>query len=69
MVIRSLNTMEKIVNRNTNLMWDGWNVIDLKESNVAKTSPVGIRIKDKWYLHKVYIPNRNGWNIPNKYQD
>jgi hypothetical protein len=69
MVIRSLNTMEKIVNRNTNLMWDGWNVIDLKESNVAKTSPVGIRIKDKWYLHKVYSPNRNGWNIPNKYQD
>jgi hypothetical protein len=69
MVIRSLNTMEKIVNKNTNLMWDGWNVIDLKESNVAKTSPVGIRIKDKWYLHKVYSPNRNGWNIPNKYQD
>ena len=61
--------MEKIVNKNTNLMWDGWNVIDLKESNVAKTSPVGIRIKDKWYLHKVYSPNRNGWNIPNKYQD
>ena len=69
MIIRSLNTMEKIVNKNTNLMWDGWTVIDLKESNVAKTSPVGIRIKDKWYLHKVYSPNRNGWNIPNKYQD
>jgi hypothetical protein len=69
MVIKSLNTMEKIVKKNANLMWDGWNVIDLKESNVAKTSPIGIRINDKWYLHKVYKPNRNGWDIPNKYKD
>jgi hypothetical protein len=69
MVIKSLNTMEKIVSKNSNLMWDGWNVIDLKESNMAKTSPIGIRVKDKWYLHKVYKPNTNGWDIPNKYKD
>ena len=69
MVIRSLNTMEKIVNKNVNLMWDGWDVIDLKESNVAKISPIGIRVNNKWYLHKVYKPNRNGWDIPNKYKD
>jgi hypothetical protein len=69
MVIKSLNTMEKIVSKNSNLMWDGWNVIDLKESNMAKTSPIGIRVKDKWYLHKVYKPNINGWDIPNKYKD
>lgn len=69
MLIRSLNTMEKIVNKNSNLFWDGWNVIDLKESNVAKTSPIGIRVNGKWYLHKVYTPTRNGWDIPNKYKD
>ena len=61
--------MEKIVKKNENLIWDGWNVIDLKESNIAKTSAIGIRIKDKWYLHKIYKPNRNGWDIPNKYKD
>jgi hypothetical protein len=69
MNIRSLNTMEKIVKRNANLVWDGWNVLDIKESSMAKTSVNGIRIKDKWYLHKVYIPGREGWDIPNRYRD
>ena len=68
MNIKSLNTMDKIVEKNKNLIWDGWNVIDLKESNTAKTSVNGIRIKDKWYLHKVYSPGREGWNIPNTYR-
>jgi hypothetical protein len=69
MLIKSLNTMEKIVLKNKNLIWQGWDVIDLKESKTAKTSPAGIRVKDKWYLHKVYSPSRNGWDIPNKYRD
>jgi hypothetical protein len=68
MLIKSLNTMEKIVFKNKNLIWQGWDVIDLKESKTAKTSPAGIRVKDKWYLHKVYSPSRNGWNIPDKYR-
>ena len=69
MIIKSLNTMEKIVNKNKNLIWSGWNVIDLKESEIAKTSLMGIRVKNKWYIHRVYSPDRNGWNIPNKYKD
>jgi len=68
MLIKSLNTMDKIVNKNNNLIWDGWNVIDLKESDMARTSVNGIRVKGKWYLHKVYSPGRNGWDIPNKYR-
>jgi len=67
MIIRSLNTMEKIINKNKNLLWRGWDVIDLKESDTAKTSPMGIRIKGGWYLHRIYKPGRNGWDIPNKY--
>lgn len=69
MIIKSLNTMEKIVSKNKNLKWRGWDVIDLKESHLAKTSANGIRINDKWFLHKVYSPNRDGWDIPNKYRD
>jgi len=69
MIIKSLNTMEKIVAQNKNLMWNGWDVVDLKESEMARTSVTGIRIKDKWYLHKVYKPGKNGWDIPNKYRE
>ena len=69
MIIKSLNTMEKIVAKHKNLLWHGWDIIDLKESEIAKTSPVGIRVNNKWYIHKVYKPNRNGWDIPNKYRD
>lgn len=68
MIIKSLNTMEKIVAKNKNLIWDGWDVIDLKEADIAKTSTKGIRVQDKWYIHKRYSPNRNGWDIPNKYR-
>jgi hypothetical protein len=68
MNIKSLNTMEKIVKRNKNLVWDGWNILELKESDMAKTSVNGIRIKDKWYLHKVYSPGREGWDIPSRYK-
>ena len=38
MMIRSLNTMDKIINKNNNLIWSGWDVVDLKESDMAKTS-------------------------------
>jgi len=69
MIIKSLNTKEKIVSKNSKLVLNGWDVIDLKESDMAKTSPFGIRVKDKWYLHRVYKPGLNGWDIPNKYKD
>ena len=69
MIIKSLNTMNKIIEKNKNLIWRGWDVVDLKESNVARTSVDGIRINNKWYLHRVYSPNRNGWDIPNKYKE
>jgi hypothetical protein len=69
MIIQSLETMESIVKKNRNLRWDGWNVIDLKKSEMARTSPSGIRINGEWYLHKIYHINTNGWDIPNKYKE
>lgn len=68
MIVKSLAMMEKIVAKNSNLVWEGWDVLDLKESNLAKTANNGIRIKNKWYLHKRYVPNRDGWMIPDKYR-
>lgn len=68
MIIKDLDAMESIVKKNKNLIWRGWDIIDIKESNVAKTAVNGIRINDKWYIHKVYKVEKNGWNIPDKYK-
>jgi hypothetical protein len=59
--------MEKIVAKNHNLIWDGWTVVELKQSEIAKTAVNGIRYKNKWFLSKKFVPDRTGWDIPNKY--
>jgi hypothetical protein len=69
MIVNKLEAMESIVKKNRNLRWDGWNVIDLKRSDIARTSPQGIRVNGEWYLHKVYAVGSNGWDIPNKYKE
>lgn len=68
MLVNKLETMEAIVKKNKNLIWRGWDVIDLKKSETARTSPNGIRINNEWYLHRVYALNTNGWDIPSKYR-
>lgn len=69
MIVNKLEVMEKIVKKNYNLRWDGWNVLDLKKSEMARTSPQGIRINGQWYLHKIYKVDEKGWDIPNKYKE
>jgi hypothetical protein len=69
MIVNKLEVMESIVKKNRNLRWDGWNVLDIKRSDIARTSPQGIRINNEWYLHKVYTVTRNGWDIPSRYKE
>lgn len=59
--------MEKIVARNKELKWVGWDVVERKRSDLGRTSTSGIRIKDTWYLQKTFNLDRQGWDIPNKY--
>lgn len=68
MIIKSLNTMEKIVNKNNNLSWVGWDVRDLKRSESARTAVNGVRVNGDWYLQRIYKVSRDGWDIPNKYR-
>lgn len=68
MIITNLNAMEKIVAGNHNLYWDGWTVVETKQSDLAKTSVNGIYRNGKWFLTKSFVPNRNGWDIPNRYK-
>jgi hypothetical protein len=67
MIIKSLEQMEKIVQKHKELKWVGWDVVERKRSDLGRTSPSGVRVKDIWYLQKVFNLNRNGWDIPNKY--
>ena len=68
MIINKLDKMEQIVKKNSNLSWIGWDVVDLKKSDMARTSVNGVRVNNEWYLKRTYTLNRNGWDIPNKYK-
>jgi len=68
MIVNSLDKMEKIVSNNSNLSWVGWDIVDRKKSDSARTSPSGVRVNNEWFLQKIYKVDRNGWDIPNKYK-
>lgn len=67
MKIESLNQMEEIVAKNSSLFWDGWTVVSKEKSYKAKTSQYGMYINNAWYITKRFEPNRNGWDIPEKF--
>lgn len=60
--------MEKIVAKNDNLKWVGWDVLELKRSNLGRTDANGIRIADQWYIKKDIKLTDKGWEISNKYR-
>ncbi|MGA1048441.1 MAG: hypothetical protein ACO3UU_10540 [Minisyncoccia bacterium] len=68
MIIKNLEHMEKIVSRNNNLSWIGWDVVDRKRSDSGRTAVNGVRVNGVWYLQRIYQVTRNGWDIPNKYK-
>jgi len=68
-IVKELEVMEKIVSKNRDLMWSGWDVLELKKTNLGRTDANGIRIKNNWFIKKTFSPDRNGWDIPNKYQE
>jgi hypothetical protein len=69
MIINKLETMEKIVAKNSNLKWVGWDVLELKKSNLGRTDANGIRIDGQWYIKKDIKLTENGWEISNKYKE
>ena len=68
MIVNSLERMEKIVTRNNNLYWVGWDVADRKRSEAGRTAVNGVRVDGVWYVQRIYTVTRNGWDIPNKYK-
>ena len=68
MIVTNLEKMEKIVAKNKELSWLGWDVRDLKISESGRTAVNGVRVDGVWYLQRIYSVTRNGWDIPNKYR-
>jgi hypothetical protein len=64
MLIKSLEEMEKIVDNNVSLSWDGWTVLELKKSNMAWMKPNAKFIKHEWYTANRFDVDESGWNIP-----
>jgi hypothetical protein len=66
MLIRSLEKMEEIVNKNKSLIWDGWTVVNLKPSEGKTNATNLIKLKNKWYVQQRFEVSEEGWNIPDK---
>lgn len=67
MIIKELSHMEKIVESNKSLTWDGWTVVNRYPSEKGRTSKNGVLVNSKWHLESRYSPERSGWNIPSKF--
>jgi hypothetical protein len=65
--INSLEKMETIVSKNSNLSWDGWDVVEMVRSDKAFTSKFGALKNNAWHLKKIFVVSKNGWQIPDKY--
>ena len=65
--ISSLEKMEAIVSKNSNLSWDGWDVVEMIRSDKAFASSQGALKNNAWHLKKIFVASRTGWEIPDKY--
>jgi len=66
MLIKSLNEMERIVEKNSSLVWDGWTVVSLQFAKNGMMSKDGVKVNGKWFLQKRFEASSEGWNIPDK---
>ncbi len=66
MLISSLEQMEEIVEKNDNLSWDGWTVLENKTKENGIMSAEGRYVNGRWIVQKRYEATASGWEIPNK---
>jgi hypothetical protein len=67
MIIKTLEHMEKVVENNKTLYWDGWTVVNSIPSDKARSSANGALVNGKWHIQTRYEANRTGWDIPSKF--
>lgn len=67
MKINSLEQAEKIVENNSSLKWNGWNITQLTKSPTAWMKPEGVFNNGEWFLQKHYNLSADGWELPAKF--
>ncbi len=61
------DTAHSIVEKYSNLFWDGWDIVDWKEDSTGEMSKNGMLKNGKWGVYKTYPLTENGWDVPSKY--
>ena len=68
MYVDSLNKMEEIVSSREDLIWENFNVVQLKTKTPNAALGKSARfIKDAWWKVKVYPLTEDGWKVPDKW--
>ncbi len=67
MITVDYDAAHSIVEKNKNLHWDGWKIVDFKKDFKAEFSNDGIRVNGAWGFYRTYDVDRNGWKVPKKY--
>lgn len=66
MFVSSLHKMEKIVDFNPELSWEGWDVVRYKKNASSQFEPTGSFYKGSWHKKFVFPLNKGGWSIPDR---
>ena len=66
MKIKDLKKAEEIVNNNTNLSWDGWDINYIYQDPSGYSKKEGIYKNNEWHIKEVYEYINNEWNIPDE---
>ena len=68
MIVTDLDQMERIVAKNKNLVWDGWDVLKTRWHPRGDFYKDGRRIKGNWYRTKRFALTREGWKLPDEFK-
>lgn len=68
MLINKLEDAEKIVSKNKDLRWIGWNIAHREKTHRGFTNKNGSFISNSWGIDTIYPITEKGWYLPNKYR-
>lgn len=62
--ITTLEEAERIVKRNYNLYWQGWEIVFMKPDRESFRKATGCYHNGKWHNKTILPLTRQGWAIP-----
>lgn len=62
--ITDIEKAETIVKNNDSLIWNGWDIVQLKENSQAFMKRNAMFRNGKWYSTKTFALSETGWELP-----